>query len=301
MNSVFCTVFTPTYNRAYLLSNLYNSLIKQSNKNFEWIIIDDGSTDDTEELISKYIKEKKINIIYKKVDNGGKHRAINKGIKIANGKVFAIVDSDDQLTFNAIEKLYEWFSNLKEDKKYCGVAGNKGYRNGKIIGSTFSGNVISCSAIERNKYNIKGDKFEVYYTNVLKKYPFPEFEGEKFLSEIIVWTRMAKDGYIIEWHNDIIYLCEYLNDGLTTNNYKLLRNNPKGYALRIKEQVLYANISFKQKLGYYSTYYFLNKNKKNLRTIKNELEVCNYFDLILSIILRKIMQIMKGTTNEFKE
>lgn len=301
MNSVFCTVFTPTYNRAYLLSNLYNSLIKQSNKNFEWIIIDDGSTDDTEELISKYIKEKKINIIYKKVDNGGKHRAINKGIKIANGKVFAIVDSDDQLTFNAIEKLYEWFSNLKEDKKYCGVAGNRGYRNGKIIGSTFSGNVISCSAIERNKYNIKGDKFEVYYTNVLKKYPFPEFEGEKFLSEIIVWTRMAKDGYIIEWHNDIIYLCEYLNDGLTTNNYKLLRNNPKGYALRIKEQVLYANISFKQKLGYYSTYYFLNKNKKNLRTIKNELEVCNYFDLILSIILRKIMQIMKGTTNEFKE
>ena len=301
MNSVFCTVFTPTYNRAYLLSNLYNSLIKQSNKNFEWIIIDDGSTDDTEELISKYIKEKKINIIYKKVDNGGKHRAINKGIKIANGKVFAIVDSDDQLTFNAIEKLYEWFSNLKEDKKYCGVAGNRGYRNGKIIGSTFSGNVISCSAIERNKYNIKGDKFEVYYTNVLKKYPFPEFEGEKFLSEIIVWTRMAKDGYIIEWHNDIIYLCEYLNDGLTTNNYKLLRNNPKGYALRIKEQVLYANISFKQKLGYYSTYFFLNKNKKNLRTIKNELEVCNYFDLILSIILRKIMQIMKGTTNEFKE
>lgn len=301
MNSVFCTVFTPTYNRAYLLSNLYNSLIKQSNKNFEWIIIDDGSTDDTEELISKYIKEKKINIIYKKVDNGGKHRAINKGIKIANGKVFAIVDSDDQLTFNAIEKLYEWFSNLKDDKKYCGVAGNRGYRNGKIIGSTFSGNVISCSAIERNKYNIKGDKFEVYYTNILKKYPFPEFEGEKFLSEIIVWTRMAKDGYIIEWHNDIIYLCEYLNDGLTTNNYKLLRNNPKGYALRIKEQVLYANISFKQKLGYYSTYYFLNKNKKNLRTIKNELEVCNYFDLILSIILRKIMQIMKGTTNEFKE
>ena len=248
MNSVFCTVFTPTYNRAYLLSNLYNSLIKQSNKNFEWIIIDDGSTDDTEELISKYIKEKKINIIYKKVDNGGKHRAINKGIKIANGKVFAIVDSDDQLTFNAIEKLYEWFSNLKDDKKYCGVAGNRGYRNGKIIGSTFSGNVISCSAIERNKYNIKGDKFEVYYTNILKKYPFPEFEGEKFLSEIIVWTRMAKDGYIIEWHNDIIYLCEYLNDGLTTNNYKLLRNNPKGYALRIKEQVLYANISFKQKL-----------------------------------------------------
>ena len=280
MNSVFCTVFTPTYNRAYLLSNLYNSLIKQSNKNFEWIIIDDGSTDDTEELISKYIKEKKINIIYKKVDNGGKHRAINKGIKIANGKVFAIVDSDDQLTFNAIEKLYEWFSNLKDDKKYCGVAGNRGYRNGKIIGSTFSGNVISCSAIERNKYNIKGDKFEVYYTNILKKYPFPEFEGEKFLSEIIVWTRMAKDGYIIEWHNDIIYLCEYLNDGLTTNNYKLLRNNPKGYALRIKEQVLYANISFKQKLGYYSTYYFLNKNKKNLRTIKNELEVCNYFDLL---------------------
>ncbi|MDO5812884.1 MAG: glycosyltransferase family 2 protein [Bacillota bacterium] len=301
MDSVFCTVFTSTYNRAYTLPNLYNSLINQSNKNFEWLIIDDGSIDDTEELISKYIKERKINITYKKVGNGGKHRAINKGIKIANGKVFAIVDSDDQLTFDAIDKLYKWFSDLKDGKKYCGVSGNKGYSNGKIIGSTFSGNVISCSAIERNKYNIKGDKFEVYYTNILKKYPFPEFEGEKFLSEIIVWTRMAKDGYVIQWHNDIIYLCEYLNDGLTTNNYKLLRNNPKGYALRIKEQVLYANISFKQKLGYYSTYYFLNKNKKNLRIIKNELEVCNYFDLILSIILRKIMQIMKGTTDEFKE
>ena len=95
-NKVFCTVFTPAYNRKELLYRLYESLVEQTSKDFEWVIIDDGSTDGTDDMIAS-IKEDSFSIIYKKVENGGKHRAINRGLDIAEGEVFAIVDSDDYL------------------------------------------------------------------------------------------------------------------------------------------------------------------------------------------------------------
>lgn len=298
----FCTIFTPAYNRAHLLRRLYDSIVIQTNKDFEWIVVDDGSEDNTEEVMLQFIKENKIDIKYIKVENGGKHRAVNRGVVESSGKVFAIVDSDDMLVPNAVEKLAEWFEDIEKesDKKICGVSACKGHDEERIIGTTFEGEWIDATSIERKKYNIFGDKFEVFYTEVLKKYPFPEFEGERFMSEIVVWTRLARDGYLIRWHQEVLYLCEYLGGGLTANNFKLLANNPKGYALRIREQVEYADLSIREKWGYYSNYYFLRRKKESF------LEMCKNvnatrIEMYLAIIFRICLMAWRRNFNEYKE
>ena len=271
MNSILCTICTPTYNRAYILKNLYQSLLKQTNKNFEWIIVDDGSTDDTKLLVDKFLEDNTINISYFYKENGGKHRAVNFGIDKAKGKYFAIVDSDDWLTSDAVDKICRGFQEVNSNNSFCGVSFNKGYSESEIVGETFVGEYIDATSIERNKYNILGDKFEVFKTKILKDNKFPEIEGENFLSEIILWTRIAYQGYKIRWYNDIIYICDYLPDGLTRNNDEILRKNYRGNALRIREQVALANIGLKAKLGYYSKYYQLRKGSEKFSTICKEI------------------------------
>lgn len=301
MNEFFCTVFTPAYNRATLLKRLYDSLTEQKFKDFEWVVVDDGSTDDTESVMESFINEKKIDIKYVKVENGGKHRAINVGVEMSKGKVFAIVDSDDYLTPFALEKIYTWFGEIEENNtlKYCGVAGCRGYNEHQIIGTTFEGEYLDATNIQRKHYNITGDKFEVYYTDIMRMYKFPEFEGEKFMPEIVVWTRMAKDGYYIRWYQDILYLCNYLEGGLTDNNLKLLSNNPKGYALRIREQVKYAELSLKEKWGYYSNYYYLRRKKESFGEMCKNVEV-SCVEMLCAIVLRFVIMLRRGNFNEYK-
>lgn len=302
MAKYFCTVFTPAYNRALLLKRLYKSLTEQKFKDFEWVVVDDGSTDDTEYVVKTFVDENKIDIKYIKVKNGGKHRAINVGVKMSNGKVFAIVDSDDYLANFALEKIHAWFDEIEEDKslKYCGVAGTKGYNENQMIGSTFDGEYLDATNIQRKRYNIFGDKFEVYYTDVMREYEFPEYEGEKFMSEIVVWTRMARDGYYIRWHQDILYLCNYLEGGLTDNNLRLLSNNPRGYALRIREQVRYAELSLKEKWGYYSNYFFLRRKKERFSEMCKNIEA-SCIEMLCAIVLRFVLMIQRGNFNEYKD
>lgn len=301
MNQVFCTVFTPTFNRANLLENLYKSLLNQTFKNFEWIIVDDGSTDKTESVVQEFINEYRIKIKYLKQLNGGKHRAINLGLNYSNGSVFAIVDSDDILVENALEKIYDYFNQLSSTSlNFAGIAVNKGYFNKKLVGTTFDGTYIDAKSNERKKNNISGDKFEIFYTEVFRNYKFPSFENENFMSEVVVWTRMAKDGYYLRFYNDVLYLCDYLDDGLTKNQFKIFKKNPKGYALRIREQVKYGNINFKEKLGYYSNFYYLFKDERKIKDLINDLEA-NTFLFLLSIIIRKIFFLCgKGNENEYK-
>ncbi len=289
MDSILCTICTPTYNRAYILKNLYQSLLKQTNKNFEWIIVDDGSSDDTKLLVDQFLKDNIINISYFYKENGGKHRAVNFGIDKAKGKYFAIVDSDDWLTDDAVENICDKFKPIDSDESFCGISFNRGYSENKIIGKTFSGDFIDATSIERNKYNILGDKFEVFRTSILKDNKFPEIEGENFLSEIILWTRIAYQGYKIRWYNKIIYICDYLDDGLTKNNDKLLEKNYKGNALRIREQVSLANIGLKAKLGYYSKYYQLRKNSEKFSVICDEINA-NPIVVFIAVIIRKLLR-----------
>ena len=152
------TVFTPTYNRAYLIGELYESLCNQSCKDFEWLVVDDGSTDDTEVLINSFIAENKINIYYAKQPNGGKHRAINRGVRLAKGELFFIVDSDDQLPCESIQSVLTYYLQIKNDMSFAGVCGLKYFFSGKRIGGEVSFSVIDCSFVEfRTVHKVKGD------------------------------------------------------------------------------------------------------------------------------------------------
>ena len=231
------TIFTPTYNRRQFIDRLYQSLLSQAEKCFEWIVVDDGSTDDTEEYFSKLLsKPQPFTIRYIKQENGGKHRAINRGVQNANGEFFFIVDSDDTLLPNAIEKTNQWATTIDTSHKWCGIAGLRGYTEKKVIGQQLYTDFIDAKNTERRKYNLLGDKAEVYFTEVLKKYPFPEIPGENFISEEIVWNAIARDGYYLRWFNEIIYICSYLEGGLTKDNSKD-ECNPQGRLLWAKGQL----------------------------------------------------------------
>ncbi len=233
------TIMTPTYNRAYILGNAYQSLQKQTSFDFEWIIIDDGSADNTEELVKGWIAEEtRFSIIYEKQPNGGKHRAVNRGVALASYEYFLILDSDDTLTEDAVAKVHHWITQIDGLDGFAGVAGLRSFPNppqsksmaDAVIGGMPSQPYIDATNLERGKYGLLGDKVEVYKTDVLKRYPFPEFEGENFLSEMASWDRIARDGLKIRWYSDVIYLCEYIEDGLTKNiDLKAYARNFQGY------------------------------------------------------------------------
>lgn len=283
------TICTPTYNRQHTLKRLYDSLIAQTNTNFVWLIIDDGSSDNTESLVAEFIQENKINIQYHRQFNGGKHRAVNTGIDLVDSDYFAIVDSDDYLVPEAIEKIEAAFDTIAKNKHFAGIAFNKGYNRKEIIGKTFNDKYIDATSIDRKIYNILGDKFECFYTSILKENKFPTIEGEKFMSEIVLWTRIAAQGLKIRWFNDITYICEYLEGGLTHSNDRLIADNYQGYALRIKEQVTLAHISLKDKLGYYSVYYRIRKGNAGIFQIAKEIET-SIFMVALAVFVRKILR-----------
>jgi len=229
------TVFTPTYNRAYIIDKLYGSLCMQICQDFEWLIVDDGSTDNTEELISFYISENKINIRYLKQPNGGKHRAINRGVQEAKGELFFIVDSDDQLPPNSIAVVSDYYSQVADDFSFAGVCGLKYYFTNEKVGGEFTHEVLDCNSIDfRFKYKSTGDMAEVFRTSVLKKDPFPEIENEKFCPEALVWNRIALK-YKLRYFNRNVYLCDYLPDGLTAKIVKMRMTSPLASMLHYSE------------------------------------------------------------------
>lgn len=225
------TIFTPTYNRENYLNRLYESIKRQKFDGFEWIIVDDGSIDNTKSLVEKFIKEKVVKIKYVYQKNGGKHRAINNGIRYADGILFFIVDSDDYLTNESLKNIWRVWCSIKDVEKnnFAGVGGLKGYDENNMVGTTFQKKYLDADSIEfRYKFNIKGDKSEVIRTEILKKFLFPEFAGEKFLTEAVMLNAIANVGYKFRWFNKIIYICNYLQGGLTDNSLKNYCENWEG-------------------------------------------------------------------------
>ena len=243
------TVFTPTYNRAYCLSNLYESLCEQIYKEFEWIIVDDGSSDNTEELVKSFIDEQKIAIRYIRQVNGGKHRAINRGVKEARGELFFIVDSDDTLPKDSLEIVKQeadtinWGSGV-----FVGLSGVLVDKKGCSIGGGLGKESIVSNAIDiRYEHKVKGDMAEVWRTEILSQYPFPTFDGENFITEAVVWFRMAQK-YVVKYFNKPIYQAEYLSDGLTSNIRRIHRNSPLGSMLYCLEMISNEHIPFGAKV-----------------------------------------------------
>lgn len=253
------TVFTPVYNRGDLLQRLYLSLKRQTFTDFEWIVINDGSTDNTEEVMQKIIHDEKTFLIqYVSTQNGGKHRAINLGVQRAKGELFCIVDSDDYLTKDALVWIDQVEASIPQERKkaFGGICGLKGFSEESIIGKTFDGYILDITMLERIQYGITGDKAEVFYTEILRKYPFPEFEQETFITECVVWDRIASDGYLLRFFNQIIEVCNYLSDGLTAQGETLLLRNPRGYGLYLSQCAKIGKISGIKKWNTFLQFYY---------------------------------------------
>ncbi|CAG9613758.1 hypothetical protein BACCIP111899_02977 [Bacillus rhizoplanae] len=132
---------------------------------------------------------------------------------------------------------------------------------------------MDATSLERTKFNITGDKAEVFYTKILRKYKFHEFKGGKFITEATVWDRMAYDGYKIRWFNKTIYICDYLDEGLTKNMKEMFAKNPKGTACYIKQQIKFYKCNLKGRLSYYNLYYDFVKSNFRLEQAAKYLEI----------------------------
>ena len=229
------TIITPAYNRAELLPRLYESLLRQTNSDFDWLVVDDGSTDGTSELIQGYREEKKIPISYERQQNAGKHTALNRGIAGIGSELTFIVDSDDYLPEDAVWTILKYhgkYRSQKEKLQLCGYSFLRFYSNGEVNTAYFRKDEEVATYLQvRINGNIGGDKAEVFYTEVLKEFPFPEIEGEKFLAEDVVWMRMS-ERYRMVHINKCIYICDYLENGLTRTGRRMKIHSPKGMVLR---------------------------------------------------------------------
>lgn len=227
------TVLTPTYNRAHTLQQLFESLQTQKAP-FEWVIVDDGSTDDTRQLVETFIGSASFPIRYRFQSNGGKHAAINTGVELAHGEWIFIVDSDDVLTAEALQTAEETAAALPSS--VLGFAYRRMYPDGELIGSRIDSDAHLNLTPTEAATLFQGDLAYVFRTETLRRNPFPIIAGETFVPELYLWNRISDQGEILYYPDKAIYVTEYLDDGYTKNFKSNLKRNPKGFALFYRDQ-----------------------------------------------------------------
>lgn len=233
---MFITVFTPTYNRAHTLKKLYMSLCEQSFTDFEWLIVDDGSSDNTKELVKKWIAEKKINISYVYQNNAGKPKAHNVGTQNAIGELFVCVDSDDYLVQEALSDIHKVW-NIVEKKGAIGILAFRKHSDDTPI-TVCKDPRIKMSALHYayKHHGLSGDTMLIYRTDIIRKYRFPIIKGEKFIPEGYLYNKLDKEGKMYIYRKGL-YVCEYLDDGYTKNVSKLIYNNYRSYVVHINARL----------------------------------------------------------------
>ncbi|MDD3415810.1 MAG: glycosyltransferase family 2 protein [Lachnospiraceae bacterium] len=259
------TVFTPTYNRKDTLIRLYKSLLNQTGKNFCWLIVDDGSTDSTEDLVKEWIRENRIPIKYFKQNNQGKSDAHNKAVELADTELFICVDSDDYLTKNATEIIEKTWKD--SDINDVGILAFKRTVNNIVTKINASNNSRTTLKDAYDYLGLIGDTTLIFRTDIIKKCHFPKFEGEKFVPEGYLYDHIDQYGTLI-LKKEAIYICEYLEGGYTNNMAKLLKNNPKGYMAYINQRLL-IDKTFKHKFLDSIRYVAMAKSMGQRGTIKN--------------------------------
>lgn len=257
------TVFTPTYNRAYTLPLLYESLCRQKSNDFLWLIIDDGSTDETKSLVDKWISENKIDIQYIFKKNGGMHSGHNVAYDNIRTELNICIDSDDYLTDNAIELIIN-FWEVNKSNQYAGILGLDIYKNGNLVSNKKFPDLVKSGKYSQlnGKYGLVGDIKFVYRTEIIKKYPkYPEFEKERFTPLGYKYLLIDQD-FDLLFLNEPLCVVEYMDDGSTRNILKQYFNNPRGFLHERKIRMKYS-FTFKEKftnaVHYVSTSIILRK------------------------------------------
>ena len=271
------SIFTPLYNRARYLNRIYKSLIEQNIKDFEWIIIDDGSSDNPKEILKKLQEKSPFTIEYQRQCNRGKHVAINNALKIAKGELFLILDSDDILTDDAISSINYHYEKIKNNQNIGGVVGRKLYDNGDLVGNSTFDELISDTFTIRFKLKTYGDFTEVFKTEVLKQYPFPEIENEKFCPEALIWNRVSAN-YKLLFFNKGLQTIQYLEDGLSNKIVKIRMTSPVASMLTYSELTAY-DIPLKEKIKAYINFWRFSFNS-NFSFLKKLSLLQNKFGLI---------------------
>ncbi|MEK5079275.1 glycosyltransferase family 2 protein [Solibacillus sp. FSL W7-1436] len=241
---MFLTICIPTYNRAHTILRTLESLVNQTCKDFEVLIIDDGSYDDTENQVNHYL-DNLFNVYtdvkYIKKTNGGKYTAINLGLDNAHGEYFMILDSDDWLPNNSVEIFKNLALEIKNEESYSGIIGKCSDSNGELIGDVFpdeSLTYIEMHFPEKRRFNFK-DCCEINRTDILRRFKFPEYKDVKFIPEAYMFDQVGLE-YKLYCTNSLLKIVEYQEDGITLNN-QFKQNNIKGYLinyqLRLKKIV----------------------------------------------------------------
>ena len=261
------TVFTPTYNRAYSLPKCYESLKKQTCKDFIWLIIDDGSSDNTKELVDLWIKENFISIKYIYQENQGMHGAHNTAYENIDTELNVCIDSDDYMPNDAVEKILKFWDKNKSPE-LAGIIGLDAYESMEVIGNKFPDNLDKTTLFEiNNKLKIKGDKKLVYRSEVTRKYPYPLFEGEKYVGLAYKYYKIDEE-YKLKPFNEVLCIVEYMKDGSSRNMLRQYRRNPRGFAFyRIENmKIKGTSLLFKLKENiHYVSSSLISRNKQFIK------------------------------------
>lgn len=233
------TVVTATYNRAYTLPRLFESLLKQTDLDFEWVVIDDGSSDNTETVLKEFQAIAPFPMQVVKQKNSGKHVAINSGVSVSSGEWIYFVDSDDALPIDAVEVFTATVISEK-DKMVVGYCFRKQIFSGEIVGRPCESLITQFAVMTPTEAGnfYKGDLAYIFKREILLKHPFPVFDGEKFVPELFIWNRVSDEGVVKFFGNKALYFCEYLEDGYSANFSSHLRRNPRGFGLYYQHQII---------------------------------------------------------------
>ena len=288
------TVFTPTYNRAYILQRCYESLVRQTSKDFIWLIIDDGSTDNTKSLVDQWIKEKnefEIRYVYK--ENGGMHTGHNKAYELIDTELNVCIDSDDFMPDNSVELIVDFWSKYGSNR-YSGIVSLDNDDKGNIIGTKLP-NKKSIKLCDFYDMGGKGDKNLIYRTDIMKNYPpYPEFQGEKFVPLDYKYL-LADQEYDLLILNEPTCTVEYMEDGSSRNMFRQYYKNPRGFSFMRKVHMIYDKKfinKFKSCIHYVSGSLIMKNRKFLIESPKKFMTLLAYpFGYILYlIILRKNRQ-----------
>ena len=250
------TVFTPSYNRAHLLPRVYESLEKQTFRDFEWLIVDDGSKDNTAAVVKELQAKASFPVRYVVKPNGGKPTAVNRGAQEAQGRLIAILDSDDWYVPETLERfLHHWNAIPKERQAgFVGVTGLCCFPSGEMLGTRFPQDIFDSDAIDlRYKHQVTGEKSGMLRTDILRQYPYPEDLG-KYVSESLVWNRIAKN-YKTRFINEVLTVKEFQAGGITRDGRFIQARDTRASLLNAKELIGLGNrLPWKPRLKAYANY-----------------------------------------------